>query len=78
LLKDKIREKIKNIKFIKPRIKIKKINISVAMVALATLALLLIFAFALSPGFFGEGTATGKTKGPIRLHRMRPGGLEWY
>ncbi len=64
MLKDKIREKIKNIKFIKPRIKIKKIRISVAMVALATLALLLIFAFALSPGFFGEGQPREKPKPP--------------
>lgn len=64
MLKDKIREKIKNLKFIKPWIKIKKVHISVAMVALATLALLLIFAFALSPGFFGEGQPQEKPKVP--------------
>lgn len=67
MLKDKIREKInniKNLKFIKPRIKLKKIRISVAMVALATLALLLIFAFVLSSGFFGEGQPREKPKPP--------------
>lgn len=53
MLKDKIREKIKNLKFIKSRIKIKKVHITVAMAALVALALLLLGAFALSQGFFG-------------------------
>ncbi len=50
MLKDKIRDKIKNLKFIKLRVKIEKIHIAVA---LAALAMLVVAAFALSQGFFG-------------------------
>lgn len=54
--KDKIREKInniKNLKFIKSRIKINKVHITVAVSVLVALALLLLFIFALSQGFLG-------------------------
>ena len=61
MLKDKIREKIKDLKFIKPGIKIEKIHITVA---LAALAVLVLAAIALSTGFFGEEQPQEKPKPP--------------
>jgi hypothetical protein len=66
LLKDKIREKIKNLNLIKskikiPPIKIKKVYITVAM---AALVLLLLGESALSPGFFGGKNIQEKPKPP--------------
>ncbi len=52
-MKDKIREKIKNLKFIKSRKKIKKEHIIVAMAAIAVLALLVMGAVVLSQGLLG-------------------------
>lgn len=60
---DKIREKIKNLNLIKPRIKIKKVH-TVAIASLVALALLLIVAFALSQGFFGGDQPQEKPKLP--------------
>jgi len=61
LLEDKIRTKIKNLKFIKPRIKIKKIHITMALTAFA---ILVLSAFALSQGFLGEEHTPEKPKLP--------------
>lgn len=61
MLKDKIRDIIKDLKFIKPWIKIKKIHITLALTALA---LLLLGAFALSQGFFGGDQPQEKPKLP--------------
>jgi hypothetical protein len=64
LLKDKIREKIKDIKFIKSRIKIKKVHITVAMAALVALAFLFLGVFALSQGFLGGNHPLEEPKPP--------------
>lgn len=61
MLKDRIRDKIKNLKFIKPRIKIKKIQLIVVM---AAFAILIIGAFSLGQGFFGEVQTSEKPKPP--------------
>lgn len=57
MLKDKIKEKIRNLNFIKPLIKIKKIHI---IVVLAAFAIFVLSAFALSQGFLGEEQTTEK------------------
>ena len=59
--KDRIRDKIKNLKFIKSRIKIRKISI---IVVLAAFAILVLSAFALSQGFLGEDKTPEKPKPP--------------
>ncbi len=61
MLKDKIKEKIKNLKFIKSRIKIKKTHFTVV---LAAFAILVLSAFALSHGFLGEEQTPEKPKPP--------------
>jgi hypothetical protein len=61
LPKNSIRDNIKNLKFIKPRIKIKKIDL---IVVLAAFSLLVLSAFILSHGFLGEDKTPEKLKPP--------------